>query len=122
MFLIIFVWTPPHFWALSLVLKGDYARAGVPMLPVVRGEHATRTQIVLYAVVLLVTSLTLVATQAMGRLYLLSALTLGVGLCIFAARLALSRSVADARAFFWLSNNYLALLFAAMVLDRLMIH
>ena len=120
MFLIIFLWTPPHFWALSLVLKNDYARAGVPMLPVVHGEAATRAQILLYAVALLPISLALVFTHAMGWLYLVSAVTLGLGLCAFAARLYVTRRLDHARALFWLSNNYLVLLFAAMVFDRLL--
>ena len=77
MFLIIFLWTPPHFWALSLVLKKDYARAGIPMLPVVRGETETYKQIVLYTVVLVLASLGLVVTHAMGFIYLASALLLG---------------------------------------------
>ena len=118
MFLIIFMWTPPHFWALSLVLKKDYAKAGVPMLPVVRGERATRRQIVVYSALLLPISLTLVATHAMGWLYLVCAVTLGLGLCAFAVRLAITHRMSHARDFFWLSNNYLALLFAAMALDK----
>jgi protoheme IX farnesyltransferase len=118
MFLIIFMWTPPHFWALSLVLKRDYAKAGVPMLPVVRGERATRRQIVVYSALLLPVSLTLVVAHAMGWLYLFCAAVLGLGLCAFAIRLAITHRVSHAREFFWLSNNYLALLFAAMALDR----
>ena len=118
MFLIIFLWTPPHFWALSLVLKKDYARAGVPMLPVVKGEAETHRQIVLYLVVLLAASLTLFATHAMGYFYLAVALALGVGLLALGIRLAQTKSLKDANALFWFSNYYLALLFAAMVVDR----
>ena len=117
MFLIIFLWTPPHFWALSITLKNDYARAGVPMLPVVRGEPETRKQIVIYSVVLLVGSLSLVAIHAMGALYLVGALLSGGWLLVLAIRLAASPSIARARTLFWFSNYYLAIIFALMVLD-----
>jgi protoheme IX farnesyltransferase len=119
MFLIIFLWTPPHFWALSLVLRKDYERAGVPMLPVVRGDAETRKQIVIYMVLLLLGSLTLVAIGTLGWFYLAVALLSGGALLYYAIRLMRSRSLADARAFFWFSNYYLALLFAAMVIDHL---
>jgi protoheme IX farnesyltransferase len=118
MFLVIFLWTPPHFWALSLVLKKDYARAGVPMLPVVKGDAETRRQIVLYTVILLAGSLGLVATRAMGAVYLAAALLLGGTLLVMALRLAIEPSLKRAHTFFWFSNHYLALLFAAMVVDR----
>ncbi|HEV2236624.1 MAG TPA: heme o synthase [Ktedonobacterales bacterium] len=118
MFAIIFLWTPPHFWALSLVLKKDYARAGVPMLPVVKGEAETYRQIVLYLVILLLASLGLCATHAMGRLYLVVALATGGGLLALGVRLARSQSLKHANALFWFSNYYLAILFAAMVVDR----
>src|SRR5690242_12334807 len=119
MFMIIFLWTPPHFWALSLVLRKDYERAGVPMLPVVRGDAETRKQIVTYMVLLLLGSLTLVAIGTLGWFYLAVALLSGGALLYYAIRLMRSRSLADARAFFWFSNYYLALLFAAMVIDHL---
>jgi protoheme IX farnesyltransferase len=119
MFMIIFLWTPPHFWALSLVLRKDYERAGVPMLPVVRGDAETRKQIVIYMVLLLLGSLTLVAIGTLGWFYLAVALLSGGALLYYAIRLMRSRSLADARAFFWFSNYYLALLFAAMVIDHL---
>ncbi len=119
MFLIIFLWTPPHFWALALVLRKDYERAGVPMLPVVRGDAETRKQIVLYMVALLLGSLTLFAFGTLGWFYLAVALLSGGALLYYAIRLMRSRSLADARSFFWFSNYYLALLFAAMVIDRL---
>jgi protoheme IX farnesyltransferase len=120
MFLIIFFWTPPHFWALSLVLQKDYARAGVPMLPVVKGERETHKQIVLYTVILLASSLALFAIHAMGYLYLVAALLLGGGLLVFAIRLAYTRTLKSANTLFWFSNYYLALLFAVMVVDRVM--
>ncbi|MGO8947194.1 MAG: heme o synthase [Ktedonobacterales bacterium] len=120
MFLIIFLWTPPHFWALSLVLKKDYARAGVPMLPVVHGEKETYKQIVLYAVLLLLASLALFATHAMGFVYLASALILGGSLLGLAIWLAATQTLKNARTVFWFSNYYLALIFAAMVVDRVL--
>jgi heme o synthase len=120
MFLIIFFWTPPHFWALSLVLKKDYARAGIPMLPVVRGESATYPQIILYAVVLLLSSLGLVIIHSMGIFYLVSALLLGGSLLGLSIWLGLTRTLKNARTVFWFSNYYLALIFAAMVLDRVL--
>lgn len=119
MFLIIFLWTPPHFWALSLVLKNDYARAKVPMLPVVRGEQAARTQIVVYSFILVGCSLLLPALHLMGPIYLAVSLVLGVIFCVYAICLARIRTLRTARALFWFSNNYLAILFAAMVVDRI---
>jgi protoheme IX farnesyltransferase len=120
MFLIIFLWTPPHFWALSLVLKKDYERAHVPMLPVVRGEAETYRQILLYTVVLLAASTTLFFLHAMGYLYLVAAVALGLGLLALAIRLIRRQTLADARALFWCSNYYLALIFAMMVVDRIL--
>lgn len=118
MFLVIFLWTPPHFWALSLILKKDYERAGVPMLPVVLGERETHKQILLYTALLLAATLVLFATQAMGYFYLASALLLGAGLLVLGIRLARERTLKSARTLFWFSNYYLALLFAAMVVDH----
>jgi heme o synthase len=120
MFLIIFLWTPPHFWALSLVLKKDYARAGVPMLPVVRGEDETYKQIILYSALLLLCSLALFITHAMGVLYLAAALVLGGSLLALAIWLGTTRTLKNARTVFWFSNYYLALIFAAMVVDRIL--
>jgi heme o synthase len=117
MFAIVFMWTPPHFWALSLVLKKDYARAGVPMLPVVKGEVETYKQIVLYTGLLVATTLSLFVIHAMGYFYLAAALLLGGGLLYLAIRLMRVRTLKEARAVFWFSNYYLALIFAAMVLD-----
>ena len=120
MFLIIFLWTPPHFWALSLALRKDYERAGVPMLPVVRGEAETHRQIILYTVLLLVASCVLVTTHAVGMVYLVSAILLGGGLLMLALQLAREKTLVSARRVFWFSNYYLALLFAVMVVDHLL--
>ncbi|HEX9037221.1 MAG TPA: heme o synthase [Ktedonobacterales bacterium] len=118
MFTVIFLWTPPHFWALSLVLKKDYARAGVPMLPVVRGEAETYRQIFWYTLALVASSLLLVVSGGMGYLYLVCALACGVGLAVFAVRLWRRKTLKSARTLFWFSNYYLALMFAAMALDH----
>jgi protoheme IX farnesyltransferase len=117
-FAIIFFWTPAHFWALSLVRQEDYRAAGIPMLPVVRGEAYTRKSILLYAVLLLVVTLLPFATRSLGWLYLAAAVTLGL---IFVLRaLGLIRDASTARAWklFKFSNIYLALLYLTMVLDR----
>ena len=119
MFAVIFMWTPPHFWALSLVLRKDYARAGVPMLPVVKGESATYRQIVLYTVLLVATTLSLFVIHTLGYLYLAAALLLGAGLIYLSVRLLRIRTLKEARTVFWFSNYYLALLFAAMVVDHI---
>src|SRR5262249_2071957 len=120
MFLIIFLWTPPHFWALSLLLKQDYARAGVPMLPVVSGEDETRRQILLYTLLLVGATLVLFLLGVMGYFSLLLAALLGGGMFAAALMLARRKTLRDARTLFWFSNYYLALLFAAMVLDHVL--
>ncbi len=119
MFTVIFLWTPPHFWALSLVLKKDYARAGVPMLPVVKGEAETYRQIFWYTLALVASSLLLVVSGGMGYLYLACALAFGSGLIVLAVWLGRKRTLKSARTMFWFSNYYLALMFAAMALDRI---
>ncbi len=120
MFAVIFLWTPPHFWALSIVLKKDYARAKVPMLPVVRGEAFTYQQITIYTIVLVACSALLFVTGGMGYFYLVCALALGAALLVFAIRLGQARTLKSARTMFWFSNYYLALMFAAMALDHVL--
>ncbi len=115
---IVFLWTPPHFWALSLLIKDDYARTGVPMLPVVKGEPATRRQIVAYTVVLVVFSLLPVATGFLGAIYLVAAGGLGLGFTVLALRLLRSPSRRAALRLYLSSLAYLALLFCAMAADR----
>ncbi len=118
LFAIIFFWTPPHFWALSLLIQKDYEKAGVPMLPVVKGEAETRWQILLYSVVLLTITVVLFVMGSMGYLYLAGSLLLGGGLVYLAIRLWHEQSKKWARTLFWYSNIYLAAIFAVMVLDR----
>jgi len=118
MFAIIFFWTPPHFWALSLLIQKDYEKAGIPMLPVVKGEAETRKQILLYSVFLMALTLVLFVTGVMGYLYLTGAVLLGGGLVYLAVRLWRDQSKKWARTLFWYSNMYLAAIFAIMVIDR----
>ena len=118
LFAIIFYWTPPHFWALSLLIQKDYEKASIPMLPVVMGERETRKQILLYSLLLLAVTMILFAMHAMGYFYLLVALVLGGVLIYMAIRLIRDQSKKWARTLFWYSNCYLALIFAAMVIDR----
>ena len=117
LFAIIFYWTPPHFWALSLRYADDYAAAGVPMLPVVRGARETSTQILYYTVLLVAVTLLLYPAGRMGALYLAAAVALG-GAFIWRA-LELRRDLTGRRAIrlFSFSNTYLALLFLAMAVD-----
>lgn len=118
LFAIVFYWTPPHFWALSLLIEKDYARAHVPMLPVVMGERETKKQILLYALILLAVTLILFAMGTMGYFYLVGATLLGGILVYMSIRLYLDTTRKWAKTIFWYSNCYLALIFAVMVLDR----
>jgi protoheme IX farnesyltransferase len=119
LFVIIFCWTPPHFWALSLLIHKDYEKAHIPMLPVVKGEAETRKQILFYSLALLVVTLVLFAMGSMGYLYLVGATILGGGLVYLAIRLWRDQSKKWARTLFWYSNMYLAAIFAIMVVDRI---
>jgi heme o synthase len=117
LFAIIFYWTPPHFWALSLLMKDEYAKVGVPMLPVVRGEHETRRQILLYTLLLYaITQLPFCAGE-FGGLYLVASIALGIGLIAMAVRLYRSPGRIGALRMHLYSLAYLALLFGAMVID-----
>jgi heme o synthase len=115
---IVFLWTPPHFWALSLLITEDYARTGVPMLPVVRGEAATRRQILAYTLVLVAFTLLPVATGFLGAVYAVAAAALGVAFTALAVRLLRSPSRRAALRLYLSSLAYLALLFCAMAVDR----
>jgi heme o synthase len=119
LFAIIVAWTPAHFWALALLNRKDYAAAGVPMLPAVAGERKTKRRILVYAVLVVVATLVLYMVHAMGVLYLAVALALGSGLIYMALRLFYDQGHGQARRMFMYSNIYLALLFLAMVVDRL---
>jgi protoheme IX farnesyltransferase len=119
MFAIIFLWTPPHFWALALRYREDYARAGVPMLPVVKGSRRTATEILAYAGVLVAVTLLLQPVGRLGPLYVVSATALGAGFLYRAVRLRLDPDGAGAVKLFKYSITYLGLLFAAIAADRL---
>jgi len=119
LFAIVFYWTPPHFWALALLIKGEYERARVPMLPIVRGDEETRRQILLYSCVLVPLTLLLTPFGLMGWTYLVSAAILGGLFLWLAYRLWRDARVSAARRLFRFSIYYLSLLYAAMVIDRL---
>ena len=119
LFAIVFYWTPPHFWALSLLMKNEYARVGVPMMPVVRGEAETRRQIVLYTGLLIVLTLLPVVFGFFGAIYAVFALGLGAGFMTLSIRLQRAEA-SDRRAAlrtYLFSLAYLAALFCAMVAD-----
>jgi heme o synthase len=118
LFLIIFFWTPPHFWALSLFRAGEYARAGVPMLPVVAGPVETRRQIAIYALVLLPVALTPWLLGQAGIVYGASALLLGGVFLALALRLKTSATEAAAKVLFAYSVLYLFLIFAVLLIDQ----
>jgi protoheme IX farnesyltransferase len=117
LFAIVFFWTPPHFWALSLLMKDEYARVGIPMLPVVRGEAETRKQILLYAVLLYAVSQLPFCAGGLGDVYLVSSLVLGAAFIGGAVVLYRRADRRTALRLYLFSLAYLALLFAAMVVD-----
>jgi protoheme IX farnesyltransferase len=117
LFAIVFCWTPPHFWALSMRYHDDYAAAGIPMLPVVKGTKAATDQILGYSVVTVAVSLTLLLVEPVGVLYAVAAIVLGAAFVWQAARLRRDPAPNRAIGFFTFSNTYLALLFAAVALD-----
>ena len=118
LFLIIFMWTPPHFWSLSLYREGDYAKAGIPMLPVVAGAAETRRQILIYAVLLAPLSLAPALLGAAGMLYGAVAFGLSLIFVLYALRVRFDRTLASARRMFGFSILYLFLVFAALIVDR----
>ena len=119
LFATVFIWTPPHFWALSLLIKDDYEEAHVPMLPVVRGEEETRRQILWYSLVLVSFTSLMTLVVGFGWFYFVSALGLGGFWLYLALRLLRHGTREEARGLFHYSLLYLALLFLAMVVDRL---
>ena len=119
MFMIVFFWTPPHFWALALRLNGDYGRAHVPMMPEVRGRASTSRQILLYSVVLTAITLLLVS-RGFGTFYMVSALALGSGFVVLSLLTMRDPGTRWARRTFEYSLLYLALVFGAMVVDVLL--
>ncbi|HEY8704050.1 MAG TPA: heme o synthase [Gaiellaceae bacterium] len=119
MFVVVFVWTPPHFWALALMIKEHYARAGVPMLPVAKGDRETARQIVWYTALLVAVTLAPVAFGVFGVVYGLSAAVLGAAFAWYALELRRTMERVAAVRLFHYSLLYLALLFVAMALDSM---
>jgi heme o synthase len=117
LFAIVFYWTPPHFWALSLLMKDEYARVGVPMMPVVHGETETRRQIVLYTCLLVVLTMLPVVFGFFGAIYAAAALALGGWFLVLAIRLQRRADRQSALRTYLYSLAYLAVLFGAMVAD-----
>jgi heme o synthase len=117
LFAIVFYWTPPHFWALSLLMKDEYARVGVPMMPVVRGEDETRRQITLYAVLLVILTFLPVMFGFFGVIYAAFAAPLGIAFVVLALRLQRLADRRSALRTYLFSLAYLAALFVAMVID-----
>lgn len=121
LFAIVFYWTPPHSWALALLVNADYTRANVPMMPVARGEDVTRQQILYYAVQLLIISLLPTLFGTLNWVYALAALALGLGLIRMSLVLIKRKDGATARSTYKFSTAYLAFLFMAMILDTLLL-
>ena len=118
LFLIIFAWTPPHFWALALYRKHEYAKAGVPMLPVTHGDKFTRLHVLLYTIILLACSTLPFVTRLSGMPYLVAALALGAVFMVYAVRIYIDYSDELARRTFRFSILYLTLIFAALLIDH----
>jgi protoheme IX farnesyltransferase len=126
LFGIIFLWTPPHFWALALFVKTDYANAGVPMLPVVAGEKTTRTQVLLYTLPMVACAIAPFALGMLGMIYGISAILLSVVFLLLSARVAFRTtregdSMAPEKALFAFSIVYLFVLFGAVAVDRMVL-
>jgi len=119
LFAVIFLWTPPHFWALALRYHDDYAAAGIPMLPVVKGREAATREIAVYAVLVVAATLALPAVASTGVFYVVCAALLGIVLIAETLRLRRNPTAERAIRMFMLSNTYLALLFAAVAVDTL---
>jgi len=117
LFAIVFFWTPPHFWALSLLMKDEYAKAGVPMMPVVRGEDETRRQILLYTILLYAVTQLPFCAGAFNVEYLIASMALGAGFIYCAVRLLRSADRRWALRTYLFSLAYLALLFLSMPID-----
>ena len=118
LFLIIFVWTPPHFWALAFARREEYARAGIPMLPVTHGVEFTRLQVLLYTVLLTVVTLLPYLTRMSGLVYLAAAVVLDTGFLYYALALKVSTRAELPMRVFHFSVNYLMWLFAGLLVDH----
>jgi len=119
LFAIIFYWTPPHSWALALLVNKDYTLANVPMMPVAHGEEATRRQILLYSVQLVLITLLPLPFKFLGSIYIVAAIVLGAGMIYTAIKLIQKADGAAARTMYKYTTSYLAFLFLVMIVDRL---
>ena len=119
LFVIIFLWTPPHFWALAVRYRDDYAKAGIPMLPVVKGLKVAGQQIFIYSIIVAIASVSLQLTGTVGWIYTVSAIILSSLFVGFAYRLMRGMTPESAIKFFMFSNTYLAVLFAMVAVDVL---
>jgi len=122
LFAIVFYWTPPHSWALALLVNKDYTLANVPMMPVAHGEEATRRQILLYSVQLVLITLLPLPFRFLGGIYIVTAALLGIGMIYYAVKLIQKADGAAARTMYKYTTSYLAFLFLIMMLDRMLIH
>jgi heme o synthase len=122
LFAIIFLWTPPHSWALALFRRGDYEAAGVPMMPVIAGERETKRQMLIYTALLIPATLLPVVIGMSGALYGAAAVTLGVGFARHAWRVWTDDGGGRARPMFFFSILYLFLIFVALLADRLLFY
>ncbi|TPQ29484.1 heme o synthase [Methylomonas sp. HW2-6] len=118
LFLIIFVWTPPHFWALAIAKRDEYAKVSIPMLPVTHGVEFTRLQILLYTILLLISTLLPYLTGMSGLIYLATALLLGLGFIYYAIQMMRKKDNKTAMRTFGYSIIYLMLIFAALLIDH----
>ena len=118
LFLIIFVWTPPHFWALAIAKKDEYEKAGIPMLPVTHGSEVTRKYILFYTTLLVLVTILPYLSSMSGLIYLAAALGLGGYFLYYAIRLRSDESIDLPMRVFRYSINYLMLLFAALLVDH----
>ncbi len=118
LFLIVFVWTPPHFWALAIAKKDDYAKVGIPMLPVTHGVSLTRLFILLYTILLVLITILPYSSGMSGLIYLITAVTLGAIFLIYAIRLRKDTGTELPMRVFRYSINYLMILFAALLVDH----
>lgn len=118
LFLIVFVWTPPHFWALAIAKKDDYAKVGIPMLPVTHGVSLTRLFILLYTILLVLITILPYSSGMSGLIYLITAVTLGAIFLIYAVRLRKDTGTELPMRMFRYSINYLMILFTALLVDH----
>lgn len=121
LFAIVFYWTPPHSWALALLVNKDYTLANVPMMPVAHGEEATRKQILLYSIQLILITLLPLPFRFMGGIYVAAAILLGTGMLYMAVKLIQRADGAAARSMYKYTTSYLAFLFLVMIIDRLIL-